>query len=174
MGRGSERTCIGHIGGLIMSTEEKFILVDNDFIEKGLTLDEAYILGRVRTNADFTNVFHETNEEIAKAMGKSVSSVKRCINSLVKKGYLRKEHNWRCRMLYSTSKEDYYRNWNGRVTYLKTMIEQSINGLSSEEKVQRIQEALNRKKPRNEEDIYYRRCKLWQKEMNYLRLVYAW
>ena len=158
-----------------MSTEEKFILVDNDFIEKGLTLDEAYILGRVRTNADFTNVFHETNEEIAKAMGKSVSSVKRCINNLVKKGYLRKEHNWRCRMLYSTSKEDYYRNrdgkehdngvfssmdMDGKVTYLKTMIdqrkfaEQSINGLSSEEKVHRIQEALDRKKPRNEEDIY--------------------
>lgn len=158
-----------------MNAEEKFIMVDNNFIEKGLTLDEAYILGLVRTNADYNNIFHETNEEIAKEMGKSVSSVKRCINSLVKKGYLRKEYNWRCRMLYSTDKEDYFRNFNGKehierpldgmnldekVTYLKTVIEQrkfsqqSINDLSSEEKKRLIKEKLDIMKPRNEEDIY--------------------
>ena len=35
-----------------MSAEEKFILVDKDFAEKGLTLEEAYILGRVKSLSD--------------------------------------------------------------------------------------------------------------------------
>lgn len=80
-------------------------MVDNDFVEKGLTLEEAYILGRVRSLSDENSIYRETNEEIAKVMGKSVSSVKRCINNLVKKGYLRKGYNWRSRMLYLADKE---------------------------------------------------------------------
>lgn len=158
-----------------MSAEEKFILVDKDFVEKGLTLEEAYILGRVITNADYTNVFHETNEEIANAMGKSVNTVKKWINSLVKKGYLRKEYHGRCRMLYSTDVEGRFENWNKKehkerltenmnfdekVTYLKTMIdqrkfeEQRINDLPQEEKIRMLQEELSKKESANEEDYY--------------------
>ena len=158
-----------------MSAEEKFIMVDNDFVEKGLTLEEAYILGRVKSLSDENLIYRETNESIANAMGKSVRAVKNWINNLVKKGYLRKEYNGRCRMLYSTDKEDYLRNLNRKehierpldgmnldekVTYLKTVIDQrkfsqqSINDLSSEEKKRLIKEKLDRMKPRNEEDIY--------------------
>lgn len=158
--------------------KEKFVMIDNDFTEKGLTLEEAYILGRVRTNADHENIYKETNEEIANAMGKSVSSVKRCINNLVKKGYLRKEYNWRCRMLYPTDMKTRFKNFNEKeevkhpldgmnldekVTYLKTMIGQrkfeedklsNFNDLSLEEQKMLINEKLKRMKPRNEEDIY--------------------
>ena len=70
-----------------------------------MTLEEAYILGRVKAFSDEHLIYRETNESIAKAIGKSVKSVKNWINSLVKKGYLRKEHQGRCRMLYSTDKK---------------------------------------------------------------------
>lgn len=170
-----------------MSTEKKFVKIEEGFVEKGLTLEEAYILGRVITNADYTNVFHETNEEIANAMGKSVNTVKKWINSLVKKGYLRKEYHGRCRMLYSTDVEGRFENWDKkehkeglmdgmnldeRVTYLKTMIDQSkfeeqriddletehkglkFNDLPKEEKIRMLQEELNKKESANEEDYY--------------------
>lgn len=93
-----------------MSAEEKFILVDKNFTEKGLTLEEAYILGRVKSLSDENLIYRETNESIAKAMGKSVKSVKNWINSLVKKGYLRKEYNGRYRMLYLTDKKELTEN----------------------------------------------------------------
>lgn len=161
-----------------MSTEEKFISIDENFVEKGLTLEEAYVLGRVRSKADHGNIYQETNEALANAMGKSVRAVKYWINSLVKKGYLRKEYNGRCRMLYPTDMKTRFKNFNEkepiehqmnemnlyeRVTYLKTAISQKrfeedklshFNDLSLEEQKMLINEKLKRMKPRNEEDIY--------------------
>lgn len=161
-----------------MSTEERIVRIEDNFAEQGLTLEEAYILGRVRDKADYNNIYRETNEEIAKVMGKSKSAVKRWINSLVEKGYLRKEYSYKCRMLYPTDMKTRFKNWNEkehivgphndmnldeRVTYLKTALSQGkfeedkvshFNDLSLEEQKMLINEKLKRMKPRNEEDIY--------------------
>lgn len=93
-----------------MSTQEKFVKIDNDFVKKGLTLEEAYILGRIKAFSDEYLIYRETNGEIAKAMGRSVKTVKNWINRLVEKGYLRKVQHGSCRVLYSTDKKELAEN----------------------------------------------------------------
>ena len=79
--------------------EEKFIKIDCDFVEKGLTLEEAFILGRVKSFEEEGSPYYESNETIAKMIGKSKSTVKNSINALVEKGYIRKEIRKRSRLL---------------------------------------------------------------------------
>lgn len=129
-----------------MSTQEKFVKIDNDFVKKGLTLEEAYILGRIKAFSDEYLIYRETNGEIAKAMGRSVKTVKNWINRLVEKGYLRKVQHGSCRVLYSTDKKELAENiekhrkeqkksvfddmtLDEKVAYLETMIDQrKFNG----------------------------------------------
>lgn len=146
-----------------MSTEEKFVKIDNDFVEKGLTLEEAYILGRVKVFSDEYLIYRETNESIAKAMGKSVKTVKNWINSLVKKGYLRKEHQGRCRMLYSTDKNELNEN----IKKCKKEVRESfkkfgeepkkpkktpLDGMTLEEKVAYLKTMIDQRKYADESD----------------------
>ena len=53
--------------------------------EQGLTLEQAYILGRVNAFNNVGSPYYESNETISKIMGKSESTVKRYIDGLVKK-----------------------------------------------------------------------------------------
>ena len=146
-----------------MSAEEKFILVDKNFTEKGLTLEEAYILGRVKSLSDENLIYRETNESIANAMGKSVRAVKNWINSLVKKGYLRKEYNGRCRMLYSTDRKELIKNiekgreevkgWIKNRGYERKGQEKSVfDGMTTEEKVAYLKTRIDQQKFANESD----------------------
>jgi DNA-binding MarR family transcriptional regulator len=146
-----------------MSAEEKFIMVDKDFAEKGLTLEEAYILGRVKSLSDESLIYRETNESIANAMGKSVRSVKNWINSLVKKGYLRKEYNGRCRMLYPTDRKELIKNiekgreevkgWIKNSGYERKGQEKSaFDGMTIEEKVAYLKARIDQQKFANESD----------------------
>ena len=138
-----------------MSAEEKFILVDKDFAEKGLTLEEAYILGRVKSLSDGNLIYRETNESIANAMGKSVRAVKNWINSLVEKGYLKREYRTK-NTRYLTVNIDSVKNLcsakNAYAENAHAELEEetsSINELPLEEKVQRMQEALQMNKDPN-------------------------
>lgn len=146
-----------------MSAEEKIIMVDKDFVEKGLTLEEAYILGRVKSLSDENLIYRETNESIANAMGKSVRAVKNWINSLVKKGYLRKEYNGRCRMLYSTDRKELIKNiekgreevkgWIKNSGYERKGQEKSVfDGMTTEEKVAYLKTRIDQQKFANESD----------------------
>jgi DNA-binding MarR family transcriptional regulator len=138
-----------------MSAEEKFVMIDNDFIEKGLTLEEAYILGRVKSLQDENLIYRETNEALANAMGKSVKAVKNWINSLVKKGYLRKEHQGRCRMLYVTDAKKLFEKSEKARKELKESIfgeepkeqkKSPFDGMNSDEKVTYLKTAIDQSK----------------------------
>lgn len=64
---------------------DMYVNIYDNFTEQGITLEQAYILGRV---ARFNNVgspYYESNKTISKIMGKSESTVKRYIDGLVKK-----------------------------------------------------------------------------------------
>lgn len=146
-----------------MSAEEKFILVDKYFVEKGLTLEEAYILGRVKSLSDENLIYRETNESIANAMGKSVRSVKNWINSLAKKGYLRKEYDGRCRMLYAADRKELIKNiekgrkeikeWIKNRDYERKGHEKSVfDGMTTEEKVAYLKTRIDQQKFANESD----------------------
>lgn len=76
-----------------------YVNIYDNFTEQGITLEQAYILGRV---ARFNNVgspYYESNKTISKIMGKSESTVKRYIDGLVKKGYLHRKTSNRKRLL---------------------------------------------------------------------------
>lgn len=78
---------------------DMYVNIYDNFTEQGLTLEQAYILGRV---ARFNNVgspYYESNKTISKIMGKSESTVKRYIDRLVKKGYLHRKTSNRKRLL---------------------------------------------------------------------------
>lgn len=69
-----------------------FVIVDDEFTKHGLTLEEAYILYRVKSFERSGEKYHESAELLAKVMGKSRQSVINYINSLVDKGFLKKEY----------------------------------------------------------------------------------
>lgn len=69
-----------------------FVIVDDEFTKHGLTLEEAYILYRVKSFERNGEKYHESAELLAKVMGKSRQSVINYINSLVDKGFLKKEY----------------------------------------------------------------------------------
>lgn len=78
---------------------DMYVNIYDNFTEQGLTLEQAYILGRV---ARFNNVgspYYESNKTISEIMGKSESTVKRYIDRLVKKGYLHRKTSNRKRLL---------------------------------------------------------------------------
>lgn len=78
---------------------DMYVNIYDNFTEQGITLEQAYILGRV---ARFNNVgspYYESNKTISKIMGKSESTVKRYIDGLVKKGYLHRKTSNRKRLL---------------------------------------------------------------------------
>lgn len=79
--------------------KDMFVKIPDNFTEQGLTLEHAYILGRV---ARFNNVglpYYESNKTLAEIMGKSESTVKRYIDDLVKKGHLYRKTRTRKRLL---------------------------------------------------------------------------
>lgn len=75
------------------------VKINDNFTEQGLTLEEAYILARVRYYEDEELQYYESNETIAKIIGKSISTVRRAVDSLVNKGYLNKKVLGRRRIL---------------------------------------------------------------------------
>lgn len=116
--------------------EEKFVIINDSFLENGLTLEEAYILGRVKSFENNGLTYYESNETIAKLIGKSKSTVKKAINNLIFKGYLNKEVRKRSRLL-STSEVVV------KKPHIGGKSEPSINELSAEEKARRLQELIN-------------------------------
>lgn len=67
-----------------------FVKITDDFREQGLTLEQAYIKGRVSRFNDGGLLYYESNKTLSKIMGKSESTVRRAIDGLVKEGYLYK------------------------------------------------------------------------------------
>lgn len=116
--------------------EEKFVIINDSFLENGLTLEEAYILGRVKSFENNGLTYYESNETIAKLIGKSKSTVKKAINNLILKGYLNKEVRKRSRLLSTSEVVVEKPNIGGKS-------EPSINELSAEEKARRLQELIN-------------------------------
>lgn len=104
---------------------DMYVNIYDNFTEQGLTLEQAYILGRV---ARFNNVgspYYESNKTISKIMGKSESTVKRYIDRLVKKGYLHRKTSNRKRLLsinasnYKGQNEPYKSNKNSDETLIR-------------------------------------------------------
>lgn len=73
--------------------------IDGNFAEYGLTLEEAFIIARVQYYEEDKTPCIESNLTIAKAMGKSESTARRAIESLIKKGYLKREIVKKARIL---------------------------------------------------------------------------
>lgn len=76
------------------------IKIDGNFAEHGLTLEEAFVLARVQYYEENKAPCIESNLTIAKAMGKSESTARRAIESLIEKGYLKREIVKKARILY--------------------------------------------------------------------------
>lgn len=79
-----------------------FVIIDDEFIKHGLTLEEAYILYRVNCFEKNGEKYHESAEILAKSMGKSRQSVINYINSLIDKGYLKREYRTKTTRYLST------------------------------------------------------------------------
>lgn len=79
--------------------KEMFVKIPDNFTEQGLTLEQAYILGRVARFNDVGSPYYESNKTISNVMGKSESTVKRYIDELVKKGHLYRKTRTRKRLL---------------------------------------------------------------------------
>lgn len=133
------------------------VKIKDKFLEKGLTLEEAYILGRVQYFEDEGLPYYESNEAIAKLLHKSRSYIKKCINELVENGYLNKTVSSRRRLLSINHTEiEGTRKPLIEVTekpHIKSK-HSSINNLSKEEQLKKIQEALDRMPKANREDFY--------------------
>ena len=79
--------------------KNKYVIIYDDFREKGLTLVKAYILGRVSRFNNVGSPYYESNKILSKAMGISESTVKRAIDELVKEGILYRKSLPRKRLL---------------------------------------------------------------------------
>lgn len=79
--------------------KNKYVIIYDDFREKGLTLVKAYILGRVSRFNNVGSPYYESNKTLSKAMGISESTVKRAIDELVKEGILYRKSLPRKRLL---------------------------------------------------------------------------
>lgn len=73
--------------------------IDCNFAEHGLTLEEAFVLARVQYYEEDKTPCIESNLTIAKAMAKSESTARRAIESLIEKGYLKREIVKKARIL---------------------------------------------------------------------------
>lgn len=76
-----------------------FVKITDSFREQGLTLEQAYIKGRVSRFNHGGLLYYESNKTLSKIMGKSESTVRRAIDGLVKEGYLYKKTLPRKRLL---------------------------------------------------------------------------
>lgn len=79
--------------------KDMFVKIPDNFTEQGLTLEQAYILGRVSRFNDGGLPYYESNKRLAKMMGKCESTVKHYIDELVKEGKLYKKSLPRKRLL---------------------------------------------------------------------------
>lgn len=79
--------------------KDAFVKIQDNFTEQGLTLEQAYILGRVSRFNDGGLPYYESNKTLAKMMGKCESTVKHYIDELVKEGKLYKKSLPRKRLL---------------------------------------------------------------------------
>lgn len=79
--------------------KDMFVKIQDNFTEQGLTLEQAYILGRVSRFNDGGLPYYESNKTLAEIMGKSESTVKRYIDELVKEGHLYRKTRTRKRLL---------------------------------------------------------------------------
>ncbi len=79
--------------------KDMFVKIPDNFTEQGLTLEQAYILGRVSRLNNVGLPYYESNKTIANVMGKSESTVKRYIDELVKNGHLYRKTRTRKRLL---------------------------------------------------------------------------
>lgn len=79
--------------------KDAFVKIQDNFTEQGLTLEQAYILGRVSRFNDGGLPYYESNKTLAEIMGKSESTVKRYIDELVKEGHLYRKTRTRKRLL---------------------------------------------------------------------------
>lgn len=79
--------------------KNKYVIIYDDFREQGLTLEQAYIKGRVERFNNVGSPYYESNKTLSKAMGISESTVKRAIDELVKEGILYRKSLPRKRLL---------------------------------------------------------------------------
>lgn len=79
--------------------KDMFVKIPDNFTEQGLTLEQAYILGRVSRLNNVGLPYYESNKTIAKVMGKGETTVKRYIDELVKNGHLYRKTRTRKRLL---------------------------------------------------------------------------
>lgn len=79
--------------------KNKYVIIYDDFREQGLTLEQAYIKGRVSRFNNVGSPYYESNKTLSKAMGISESTVKRAIDELVKEGILYRKSLPRKRLL---------------------------------------------------------------------------
>lgn len=135
-----------------MKVKHMIIKIDDDFIKQGLTLEEAFILARVRSFEDNGLEYNESNETLAEMLGKGKTTIKTCINKLVEKGLLQNKAEAKSRVLFTQWVKNRH-----QVVKIEPHEENKwsdFNSLPQEEKLRQLQEALDRMKPRNEEDIY--------------------
>lgn len=77
----------------------KYVIIYDDFREQGLTLEQAYIKGRVERFNNVGSPYYESNKTLHKVTGKSESTVRRAIDGLVKEGHLYRKSLPRKRLL---------------------------------------------------------------------------
>lgn len=87
-----------------------FVKIPDSFRKQGLTLEQAYIKGRVSRFNHGGLAYYESNKTLSKIMGKSESTVRRAIDGLVKEGYLYKKTLSRKRLLSTKPFNDKVQN----------------------------------------------------------------
>lgn len=79
--------------------KNKYVIIYDDFREQGLTLEQAYIKGRVERFNNVGSPYYESNKTLHEVTGKSESTVRRAIDGLVKEGHLYRKSLPRKRLL---------------------------------------------------------------------------
>ena len=79
--------------------KNKYVIIYDDFREQGLTLEQAYIKGRVERFNNVGSTYYESNKTLHEVTGKSESTVRRAIDGLVKEGHLYRKSLPRKRLL---------------------------------------------------------------------------
>lgn len=77
----------------------KYVIIYDDFREQGLTLEQAYIKGRVERFNNVGSPYYESTKTLHKVTGKSESTVRRAIDGLVEEGHLYRKSLPRKRLL---------------------------------------------------------------------------
>lgn len=148
--------------------KDMFIKIPDNFTEQGLTLEQAYILGRVSRFNDGGLPYYESNKTLAKMMGKCESTVKHYIDELVKEGKLYKKSLPRKRLLstkplegkncpHERSKITHYKDnrIDKRIEETQNPKNRStnLNDLTPIEKEELLKEAIENMNYRHDEDL---------------------